>query len=123
MGKPNDKQNNNEVVRNGELSPEELQNLKDKLQVKDLFYIEVKMDAEGKDYACGYIKPINDRNILATVVGKVAKQDKVGAGEYILANCWAAGDERLRTHNTASVSAAIEALESVELLESSSKKV
>jgi uncharacterized ubiquitin-like protein YukD len=123
MATNTDKKTDKVVVYNGQLAPEELQALKDKLGVKQLHYIEVKMDAEGKDYACGYIQVTDNRNILAFALGKISNKDKIGAGEYILANCWVAGDDRLKNDGKASISAAIEALESVELLDASSKKV
>ena len=68
-----------------------IQNLK--AQHGELFIIEVTVSE--KDMATAYLKPA-DRNVMAYVLQRVAKDQMLEPGEFILKNCFVGGDERLR---------------------------
>ena len=100
-----------------ELTPEAIATLK--AQYGELFIIEVKVSDE--DTAVAYLKPA-DRNVMAFALQRVAKDQMLEPGEAILANCFVAGDERLKlttgqAENKLQISAALAAVALVKTLE------
>jgi hypothetical protein len=74
-----------------EYTPERIAQLKE--QHGELFIIEVKVSDD--DTAVAYLKPA-DRNVMAYALQRVAKDQMVEPGEFILKNCFVGGDERLK---------------------------
>ena len=113
-------------IRVGQLGPDEIKALKVEHKVDELHEIEVVVakndDGDPIDVAVGYIKEPN-RNVVALAMRKMSTSDLVGAGDVIIANCFVAGDERLKTDKKVSIAAAFQAANAVDLLTGSIKKV
>ena len=90
-----------------------------KAQYGELFIIEVKVSEQ--ETAVAYLKPA-DRNVMAYALQRVAKDQMLEPGEFILANCFVGGDERLRlttgqAQNKLQISGALAAMALVKTLE------
>jgi hypothetical protein len=108
-------------MKTAELTPEAIAELKAKHG--ELFTIEVKLS--DADTAVAYLKPA-DRNVMAYALQRVAKDQMVEPGEFILANCFVAGDERLRlttgqAENKLQISGALAAVALVKTFETAVK--
>ena len=108
-------------MASAELTPEAVATLK--AQHGELFTIEVKVRED--DTAIAYLKPA-DRNVMAFALQRVAKDQMLEPGEFILKNCFVAGDERLRltsgqAENKVQISAALAAVALVQTLEATVK--
>ncbi len=104
-------------MKTGEYTPEHIAQLKE--QYGELFTIEVKVSDD--DTAVAYLKPA-DRNVMAYALQRVAKDQMLEPGEFILKNCFVGGDDRLRlttgqAENKLQISAALAAVGLVQTLE------
>ena len=104
-----------------EFTPEALADLKK--THGDLFILEVKVSAD--DTAVAYLKP-TDRNVLAFALQRVAKDQMLEPGEFILANCFVGGDPRLslptgRAETPVQLAGALAAVSLVKTLEATVK--
>ena len=85
----------------------------------------VEKDAKGKakDVAVGYIKDVNDDlDIISNAVTLQATR-VLEAKLFVLENAWLGGDERIRTVTKIKISAAIQAGQTVDLLDGSVEKL
>ena len=104
-------------MKTGEYTPERIAQLKE--QYGELFTIEVKVSDD--DTAVAYLKPA-DHNVMAYALQRVAKDQMLEPGEFILKNCFVGGDDRLRlttgqAENKLQISAALAAVGLVQTLE------
>jgi hypothetical protein len=90
-----------EKIYHGRLEEAAIEELKKKHG--EVFEIVVPMDDEEKEYAVGYVKKPT-RHVLGAVSGMV-NSNPVRAAEIMLANCWIAGDDRLKTDDDLFMSA------------------
>ena len=108
-------------MKTSELTADQITALK--AQYGELFVIEVKVSAD--DTAVAYLKPA-DRNVMAYALQRIAKDQMVEPGEFILTNCFVGGDERLRlttgrAENKLQISAALAANALAQAFETSVK--
>ncbi|QKG57006.1 hypothetical protein GKZ68_10430 [Hymenobacter sp. BRD128] len=94
-----------------------------KAQYGDIFQISVALN--DSDTATAYLKPA-DRNVMAVALMRVAKDQMLEPGEFILTNCFIGGDERLKlttglAQTPAQISAALAAVALVKTLEATVK--
>lgn len=94
-----------------------------KQQYGEVFELSVKVSE--KDTATCWLKPA-DRNVLAFALQKVAKDQMMEPGEFILKNCFIGGDERLRlttgqAETPVQMAGALAAVQLVQVLEATVK--
>ena len=91
-------------------------------QTNILHEIAVYTDSTKTAVVVGYLKPA-DRVIVGRAMSLFAAQDQMGAGEFILDNCFVGGNPCLLNDDKIRISAAVQAAACIEILESSVKKV
>ena len=76
----------------------------------------LKVKVSENETAVGYLKPAS-RIVVAKCMSLYADKQVLQTGEFLLANCWLGGDERIRTNAKISLAAAVQANSMVEFLE------
>jgi hypothetical protein len=84
-----------EVTKIGEATPEEIAKWAADLGGKEFIKVIELSEADGK-VSVGYVKKPN-RIVLANAMSMVMDKQQIGAGEYLLDNCWLGGDMRMRS--------------------------
>jgi hypothetical protein len=88
----------------------------------DVTIIRVKVARTGETLGA-ILRPLNKRQEYFAALS-MAEKDKPGeAGDFILKNCWLGGDERLKSEETAYVTACVKAYNSVEFYDAEVEKV
>jgi hypothetical protein len=111
------KNTNKNIVAQGELSAEELQELKAKYGRLRKISVTV-----GSDTLVAYCK-YPDRNTTALALSKRGQNKVLEAGETILDNCLVAGDEQFKTNDSVRMAAAMECYELIDFLPVSSEEI
>lgn len=78
-------------------------------------------DKAGKTVATAYLKQPG-RNVVARALSLIAQTKPLEAGEFILENCFVGGDESILEDERQKMSAAMQAVALVELLDGELKK-
>lgn len=92
-----------------------------KKQYGEVHVVEVKV--EKGENVVGYLKPVKERNIYASVFSFMQAGKLLEAGEVILANCYLGGDELIKTDEQVAASAAMAAYNVFKLPEATVKKL
>lgn len=91
-----------------------------KKQHGDIQTLELK-DKQGKIVATAYLKEPG-RNVVARALSLIAQTKPLEAGEFILENCFVGGDNTILENEKLKMSAAMQAVALVELLDGELKK-
>lgn len=108
----------NDKLKAGNVPSEELKKWKTKFGKVHKITVEVTED----DTAVGYLKPPN-RDHKAIALSMFNQNKILETGEFLLQNCWLGGDERLKTSEEISESAAVQANSIVNFLKGSSEVI
>lgn len=107
----------NEQVKSGSVPKEKIQEWKRKHKV-----YEISVEVSENDIAIGYLRePKRDEKALA--LSMYNQHQILETGEFLIQQCWLAGDERLKTDADIYEAAAIQAKNCVNFLKGSARQI
>jgi hypothetical protein len=83
---------------------------------------ELSVQDEAGNAITGYLKKPS-RNVIARAMSLLAQNKILEAGEFVLENCFAGGDQRLLEDEDLKTAAAMQAIQSVQVLDGELKKL
>ena len=86
----------------GQLNQEQIEALKKKHNVSEVYEVIVPLDDEGEENLAAYLKR-PDRKVLAPVMA-IMQSNPIKANEILVNGCWLEGDVRMKTDDDAFMS-------------------
>lgn len=116
--------NDQTTAPSGQIAPEAIAELQQKYPRG---IQEVRVTTVSQEVVIGYVKK-PDRNLVGIALAKTTKGDLLGAGEFLLQNCWLTGDSRMNPSSEAAdddiiIAASLTVAKGVEVLDAEIKKL